>query len=93
MEFGIFHDKVVKVGLIVKKLRISRGCQISVPSETRERYDLRPGDELLWIDMGEEILIKPLRRNAKLTDLVGKYDTEDAFDSVAEHDEAVSGGH
>lgn len=75
--------------LVVKKLRISKGYQVAVPSETREKYGLGPGDEIVWIDTGEEIFIRPLKKNAKLTDLIGKYDTEENFDSVSEHDEVA----
>ncbi|MEM3564114.1 MAG: AbrB/MazE/SpoVT family DNA-binding domain-containing protein [Candidatus Jordarchaeaceae archaeon] len=38
-------------------MRISKGYQVAVPSETRERYDLGPGDEIVWIDTGKEILL------------------------------------
>ncbi|MEM2146031.1 MAG: AbrB/MazE/SpoVT family DNA-binding domain-containing protein [Candidatus Jordarchaeaceae archaeon] len=67
--------------------------QVAVPSETRERHGLGPGDEIMWIDTGEEIFIRPLKKNSKLTGIIGKYDTEEEFDSVLEHDEVTSGEH
>lgn len=84
---------MVTVTVVVKKLKISKGYQVAVPSETRERHGLSPGDEIMWIDTGEEIFIRPLKKNSKLTDIIGKYDTEEEFDSVSEHDEVTSGEH
>lgn len=78
---------------IVKKLKISKGFQITVPSETREKYGLEPGDEIIWVDTGKEIFVRPLKKKSKLTDIIGKYDTEEEFDAVLEHDEVVSGEH
>jgi len=80
------------VTIVVKKLRISKGFQVTVPSETRMKHGLEPGDEVIWVDTGEEIFVRPLGRTAKLTDIVGRYETEE-FDSVSEHDEVVSGEH
>jgi len=53
---------------------------------------LGSGDEVVWVDTGREIFIRPLGKAIKLTNIVGKYKTEE-FDSVLEHDEVVSGGH
>lgn len=83
---------VVGLAIVVKRLRVSKGFQVTVPSETRERYGLEPGDEVMWVDTGREIFVRPLGKAVKLTDIVGKYETEE-FDSVLEHDEVVSGGH
>jgi len=33
--------------VIVKRLKISKGHQVTVPSETRERHGLEPGDEIM----------------------------------------------
>ena len=84
---------VFDMDVIVKRLKISKGHQVTVPSETRERHGLEPGDEIMWVDTGEEIFIRPVKKNVKLTDLVGKCDTDEEFDSVSEHDEVVSGEH
>jgi len=79
------------MGIVVKRLRVSKGFQVTVPSETREKYGLKPGDEVVWVDTGREIFVRPLKK-AKLTDIIGRYETE-RFDSVLEHDEVVSGEH
>ena len=81
------------MAIIVKRLRISKGFQVTVPAETREKYELKPGDEVVWVDTGREVFVRPLGRTIKLTDIVGKYDTEKEFNSVLEHDEVVSSGH
>jgi len=80
------------LGIVVKRLRISKGFQVTVPSETREKHVLDRGDEVVWVDTGKEIFVRPLVKAVKLTDIVGKYETEE-FDSVLEHDEVVSGEH
>jgi len=82
---------VIYMGIIVRRLKVSRGFQVTVPSESREKHDLKPGDEVVWIDTGSEIFVRPLKK-AKLTDIIGKYETKE-FDSVLEHDEVVSSEH
>jgi len=84
---------VIGLAIVVKKLRVSKGFQVTVPSETREKYGLEPGDEVVWVDTGKEIFVRPLGKAVKLTDIVGKYETGEEFDSVLEHDEVVSGEH
>jgi len=79
------------MGIIMRRLRVSRGYQITVPSESRKKHGLKPGDEIIWIDTGSEIFLRPLKK-IKLTDIIGKYETEE-FDSVLEHDRVVSGEH
>jgi len=81
------------LAIVVKRLRVSKGFQVTVPSETREKHELGPGDEVVWVDTGREIFVRPLGKAVKLTDIVGKYETEEEFDSVLEHDEVVSGEH
>lgn len=80
------------MAIIVKRLRVSKGFQVTVPSETREQHGLGPGDEMVWVDTGREIFIRPLAKAVMLTDIVGRYETEE-FDAVSEHDEVVSGEH
>jgi len=81
------------MAIIVKRLRISKGFQVTVPAETRKKYGLKAGDEVVWVDTGREVFVRPLGRTIKLTDIVGKYDTENEFNSVSEHDEVASGAH
>lgn len=84
---------VAKMAIIVKKLRISKGFQVTVPAETRRKHGLKAGDQVVWVDTGREVFVRPLGRTIKLTDIVGKYNTEKEFNSVLEHDQVVSGAH
>jgi len=78
---------VMSMALKVKSVKISKGFQITVPAEIREKYGLKDGDELILVDLGTEVVIRPVRKKAKLTGLIGKFETESSFDSVKEHDE------
>lgn len=79
--------------IYVKDLKISKGFYIALPSKTRKRWGLAPGDEVRLVDTGQEIFIRPLKKDVRLTDIIGKYQTDREFDSVLEHDEVVSGEH
>lgn len=79
--------------ITVKNLKISRGLQITIPAEIRERYNLKEGDELVIVDLGEEIIIRPAKKDADLTELIGVFETKESFDAVEEHDIVLSGEH
>lgn len=38
--------------------RITRKGQTTIPKELREKYDLGPGDEVVWVDTDEGIVVK-----------------------------------
>ena len=77
----------------VKSVKISKGLQITIPAEIREKYDLKDGDELLIIDLETEIIVRPVKKEANLTSLIGKFQTEESFDIIKGHDAIVSGEH
>jgi len=81
------------VTISVKSVKISKGLQITIPAEIREKYDLKDGDELLIIDLETEMIVRPVKKEANLTDLIGKFQTRESFDAVKEHDTLVSGEH
>lgn len=81
------------MAIVVKKLRVSKGFQVTLPSETKKKYGLKPGDEVMWVDTGKEIFVRPIKKGVKLTDIIGKYETVKEFDAVSEHDEVTSGEH
>jgi len=64
------------------KVKISKGFQITIPAEIREKYGLKEGDELLVIDLETEIIVRPIKREANLTSLIGKFQTEESFDAI-----------
>lgn len=38
--------------------RITEKGQATIPHELREKYDLKPGDEVVWLDSDDGILVK-----------------------------------
>jgi AbrB family looped-hinge helix DNA binding protein len=44
--------------------RVTEKGQATIPKELREKYDLEPGDEVVWIDTDEGIVVKKRTRTA-----------------------------
>jgi AbrB family looped-hinge helix DNA binding protein len=42
--------------------KVSKKYLTSVPSEVRDKFGLEVGDELEWLPMGTEIVVKPRRK-------------------------------
>ena len=42
--------------------KVSKKYLTSVPSEVRDKFGLEVGDELEWLPMGTEIVVKPKRK-------------------------------
>lgn len=42
--------------------RITEKGQATIPHELREKYDLEPGDEVVWMDTEEGIVVKKRTR-------------------------------
>lgn len=47
-----------------KSTRITEKGQATIPKELREKYDLQPGDEVVWMDTEEGIVVKKRTRTA-----------------------------
>jgi AbrB family looped-hinge helix DNA binding protein len=45
-----------------KSTRVTEKGQATIPKELREKYDLDPGDEVVWIDTDEGIVVKKRTR-------------------------------
>lgn len=45
-----------------KSTRVTEKGQATIPKELREKYDLEPGDEVVWIDTEEGIVVKKRTR-------------------------------
>lgn len=43
--------------------RITEKGQATIPKELREKYDLEPGDEVVWVDTDEGIVVKKRTRS------------------------------
>lgn len=41
-----------------KSTRVTEKSQATIPHELREKYDLNPGDEVVWMDTDEGIVVK-----------------------------------
>ncbi len=41
-----------------KSTRITEKGQATIPKELRDKYDLEPGDEVIWTDTDEGIVVK-----------------------------------
>lgn len=42
--------------------RVTEKGQATIPKELREKYDLEPGDEVVWLDSEDGILVKKRSR-------------------------------
>lgn len=45
-----------------KTTRLTEKGQTTIPKELREKYDLDPGDEVVWLDTGDGIVVKKRTR-------------------------------
>jgi AbrB family looped-hinge helix DNA binding protein len=54
------RTKVLQVVLLYmsKSTRITEKGQATIPKEIREKYDLEPGDEVIWVDTEDGIVVK-----------------------------------
>jgi AbrB family looped-hinge helix DNA binding protein len=41
-----------------KSTRVTEKGQATIPKELREKYDLEPGDEVVWMDTDDGIVVK-----------------------------------
>lgn len=47
-----------------KSTRITEKGQTTIPKELREKYDLNPGDEVVWVDTEDGIVVKKRTRTS-----------------------------
>jgi AbrB family looped-hinge helix DNA binding protein len=47
---------------VSKFTRVTEKGQATIPHELREKYDLEPGDEVVWMDTDEGIVVKKRTR-------------------------------
>jgi bifunctional DNA-binding transcriptional regulator/antitoxin component of YhaV-PrlF toxin-antitoxin module len=72
--YGIYMNKVVRI--------LDSGGRVVLPAEWRKKW----GRQVLLIRLSEdEILVKPLRKQVKLTELVDSIEVEDVDDFADTH--------
>lgn len=66
-----------------KSTRITEKGQATIPKELREKYDLDPGDEVVWIDTDEGIVVKKRTRTGARGFLVPDDTSDEKREEVA----------
>jgi AbrB family looped-hinge helix DNA binding protein len=79
-------SKVLRVVLprMSKSTRVTEKGQATIPKELREKYDLEPGDEVVWMDTDEGIVVKRRTRTSGRGMLLPDDTSEAEREAVAE---------
>ena len=64
--------------------RVTEKGQATIPKELREKYNLEPGDKVVWIDTDEGIVVTKRTRTAGRGLLLPDDASEDTHEAVAE---------
>ena len=64
--------------------RITEKGQATIPKELREKYDLEPGDEVVWMDTDDGIVVKKRTRTGGRGMLVPDDVSDEKREAVAE---------
>lgn len=64
--------------------RVTEKGQATIPKKLREKYDLKPGDEVVWIDTDEGIVVKKRTRMGARGLLVPEDTPAEKREAVAE---------
>ncbi|WP_123620813.1 AbrB/MazE/SpoVT family DNA-binding domain-containing protein [Halorubrum sp. CSM-61] len=67
-----------------KSTRITEKGQATIPKSLREKYDLAPGDEVIWMDTDEGIVVKKRTRTGGRGMLVPEDTSREEREAVAE---------
>ncbi|EHR77872.1 AbrB family transcriptional regulator [Thermococcus litoralis DSM 5473] len=51
-------------------VKVSSKGQIVLPKDIRERFNIKPGDEVEILEFGREIVLVPIKRDVKLRGLI-----------------------
>lgn len=63
--------------------RVTEKGQATIPKELREKYDLEPGDEVVWLDTDDGIVVKKRTKTAGRGLLVPDDTSRETRDEVA----------
>ena len=74
--------------------KVSKGFQTVLPAEIRKKFDIGPGDEVVWTVLGDEIFVRVRKVRGKdpLLALLGAFRTKKKIDATEEIDAVVYGG-
>ena len=64
--------------------RVTEKGQATIPKELREKYDLDPGDEVVWIDTDEGIVVKKWTRTDARGLLAPEGTSDEKRDEIAD---------
>ncbi|MFW6321525.1 MAG: AbrB/MazE/SpoVT family DNA-binding domain-containing protein [Halohasta sp.] len=67
-----------------KSTRVTEKGQATIPKQLRDKYNLDPGDEVVWIDTDEGIVVKKRTRTGGRGMLVPDETSEETREAVAE---------
>lgn len=67
-----------------KSTRVTEKGQATIPKEIREKYDLAPGDEVVWVDTDEGIVVKKRTRTSGRGLLVPGDTSQEKREAIAE---------
>jgi AbrB family looped-hinge helix DNA binding protein len=67
-----------------KSTRVTEKGQATIPHELREKYDLEPGDEVVWLDTDEGIIVKKRTRTGGRGMLVPDDTPDEKREEIAE---------
>lgn len=67
-----------------KSTRITEKGQATIPKSLREKYDLAPGDEVIWMDTDDGIVVKKRTRTGGRGMLVPDDTSREEREAVAE---------
>lgn len=78
--------KVIQFVLLAmsQATRVTEKGQATIPKDIREKYDLEPGDEVIWMDTDEGIVVKKRTRTSGRGMLVPDDLSEEERENVAE---------
>jgi len=83
---GRRKSQVIPLVILImgQSTRVTEKGQATIPKELREKYNLEPGDEVVWIDTDEGIVVKKRTRTAGRGLLLPDDAPEDTREAVAE---------
>jgi AbrB family looped-hinge helix DNA binding protein len=67
-----------------KSTRITEKGQVTIPKQLREKYGLQPGDEVVWMDTDDGIVVKKRTRTTGRGMLLPDDTPEEKREAVAE---------